>query len=517
MNPPALFRRNRALTATVILTLSIGVGVSAAMFNLVDVLLFRPPAHVIDPDRLVEVLSANNFVRYRRLQRRIQSLELAAYVRATVPTGQGSDASTIRSECVTENYFRLLGVAPVVGRGFSDEITATDASRPVVVSYGLWRRLFGGQPEAIGASIEVGGSRHTVVGVAPPNFTGVQLQPVDVWLALTHSAELCSFSGRNLLSSSSSAWLSTIARIRASFTLEQAAAEIAATETRRIAAFASPGTTLRPLASSRRARLSQDGRMALWLAAGALAVLLIACANVAVLVALRALERRLEVAIRIQLGATAKRVFLLFFVENLALALLCIAGAILIAIGVDAALRAFFPSLPDARANARSLGIVAGFALFAGLASGIIPAVQIARSKASVLLRGGHHVIFGGSRTRTALLVLQLGLAQVFLVASGLFVRSVEHLMTGAGYDIKQISTKPGPLLLDIRDRETFAEGHEKGALNIPLKELLARGPAEIKASRHVVIDCLDAPDFCSVAAHFLTSSGFKQVSILRR
>jgi TonB family protein len=83
--------------------------------------------------------------------------------------------------------------------------------------------------------------------------------------------------------------------------------------------------------------------------------------------------------------------------------------------------------------------------------------------------------------------------------------------------ELRTISTKPGPLLLDIRDRETFAERHEKGALNIPLKELLARGPAEIQASRHVVIDCLDAPDFCSVAAHFLTSSGFKQVSILRR
>ena len=75
------FRRNRALTAAVVVTLSIGVGVSAAMFNLVDVLLFRPPAHVINPDRLVDVPSANNFVRYLRLQRRVQSVDLAAYTR----------------------------------------------------------------------------------------------------------------------------------------------------------------------------------------------------------------------------------------------------------------------------------------------------------------------------------------------------------------------------------------------------------------------------------------------------
>ncbi len=83
--------------------------------------------------------------------------------------------------------------------------------------------------------------------------------------------------------------------------------------------------------------------------------------------------------------------------------------------------------------------------------------------------------------------------------------------------EFRGLSTRPGPVLLDIRDRETFAEGHEKGAVNIPLGEILARGPAELPASRHIVIDCRDTPDACAVAAHQLTSSGFKQVSILRR
>jgi rhodanese-related sulfurtransferase len=76
---------------------------------------------------------------------------------------------------------------------------------------------------------------------------------------------------------------------------------------------------------------------------------------------------------------------------------------------------------------------------------------------------------------------------------------------------------KSNLLLLDIRDREAFGEGHEKGALNIPMDELLSRGPAEIGASRHVVIDCRDPLDFCAIAVHFLASSGFNQVSILRR
>ena len=83
--------------------------------------------------------------------------------------------------------------------------------------------------------------------------------------------------------------------------------------------------------------------------------------------------------------------------------------------------------------------------------------------------------------------------------------------------ELRAISGRPGPVLLDIRDRQTFGEGHAKGALNIPLKELLARGPAELSMSRHVVIDCRDPPDLCAVAAHQLVSSGFGRVSILQR
>jgi predicted permease len=431
------FRRNRALTAVVVVTLSMGVGLSAAMFNLVDVLLFRPPAHVSDLDRLVEVPSANNFVRYLRLQRRVQSLDLAAYTRVPVTTAAASDGSELRAECVTGNYFELLGVTPIVGHSFSDGDTATNGLPPVILSYGLWRRLFGGAADVLNANIDLGGKRHVIVGVAPAGFTGVQPERVDLWLGLTHSPESCSVVGRNLLSSSNSAWLSTIGRIRVPFTLAQAASEISAPHVGPTA-NASFEATLRPLESSRRGRLSQDGRIALWLAGGALLVLLIACANVAVLLALRAWERRLEVAMRIQLGATGWRVFLLFFTENLLLGLVCLVGAVLIAVWVDTGVRAFFPALSGDHLNSRFLAIIVGFAMFASICGAIVPAVQVARSNGSVLLRGGHHVIGGNSRIRSALLILQLALAQVLLVGSGLFLRSVNNLLSDAGYDIHQ-------------------------------------------------------------------------------
>lgn len=214
--------------------------------------------------------SANDFVRYLRLQRRVQSLDLAAYARLPVTMGLVSDRVVVRAECVTGNYFQVLGVTPVVGRGFSDGRTDTDGMPPVILSYGVWRRLFGGAADVYDARVELGGKPHTVVGVAPANFTGVWLEPVDVWLAVTHSPEVCSFTGQSLLSSSSGAWLSTVGRIRDSLTFEQAASEIPAGDTAATGAVPTPEAALRPLASSRRARLSQDGRMSLWLAGGAL-------------------------------------------------------------------------------------------------------------------------------------------------------------------------------------------------------------------------------------------------------
>ena len=432
------FRRNRALTAGVVLTLSMGVGVSAAMINLVDVLLFRPPAHVISPDHLVDVPSANNFVRYLRLQRSVQTLDVAAYTRVSVTAGV-SDPFVLRAECITHNYFQLLGVKPIIGHSFSQDDRPSDGTPPVILSHGLWKRHFAGAANVRGATVVLGGKPHTVVGVAPADFTGVRLEPVDLWLALTNSPELCSFVGRNLLSSSNSVWLSTIGRIHDTFTYEQTAAEIIGSERSASGTVAAPESVIRPLASSRRARLSRDGRMALWLAGGAVVVLMIACANVAVLLTLRGWERRLEIAVRIQLGATAKRVFLLIFVENLALSVLCIGAAVLVATWVDGAVRAFFPVLTGAHVNARSFKIIAVFALFAGLVGGIIPAAQIARSNASLLLRGGQQVIAGRSRIRSLLLVLQLALSQALLVGSGVFIRSVNNLLTDAGYDIEPV------------------------------------------------------------------------------
>ncbi len=135
-------------------------------------------------------------------------------------------------------------------------MTSTDGSRPVVLSHGLWQTSLRRRRRTSSARASSwAGVVTPVVGVAPANFTGVELEAVDLWLALTHSPELCSFTGENLLSSSNSAWLSTIGRIRDPFTIEQAAAEVAATDKRPFAELDAPGTALRPLASSRRARL----------------------------------------------------------------------------------------------------------------------------------------------------------------------------------------------------------------------------------------------------------------------
>ena len=436
-----LFKRNRLLTVAMIVTLAIGVGVTAAMFHLVDVLLFRAPAHVADPQQLVNLHSATNYVQYDRLRDQVRSLDLAAYTRPTLTAGLGPDAVVIRGECVTRSYFQLLGTLPAVGHSFSTYGESSTAGQTVVLSYGLWQNKFAGDIGIVGRSMTLADRPHTIIGVAPRDFTGIELQPVDVWLALTQSPELCAFTGTNLLTSDKGAWLRTIGRIRSPFTFAQAEAEIGAIDARSVDSTGrglSPAQ-LEPISGARRNRLSHESRVALWLAGGAVVVLLIACVNVGVFMALRAMDRRLEVAVRIQLGATAKRVFLLFFSENLVLSLLCIVGAVLVAIWIDSALRGFFFFLPDRALSARAFSILGGFALFAGLVSGLIPAMQLSRSNAAALLRGGQHIVYGRSRVRSVLLILQLALAQLLLVAGGLLVRSVQNLTNGAGYELDQV------------------------------------------------------------------------------
>ena len=218
--------RHRALSGAVIAMLALGVGSTTALARLVDALLFRPPAHVADPARLVEVNGAPNYVLYREVARRSQTLVVAAVSRRSLIFGRDDGAHPITAQCVTAGYFPMLGATPIAGRAFLSEEDVRGGEPVTVLSYGLWQRDFGGRADVVGATATIAARSHRIVGIAPPDFRGLESTRVDAWLLMAVTPDLCSFVGRDLLDARNGSWLTTFGRRRPGVSLADAEREI---------------------------------------------------------------------------------------------------------------------------------------------------------------------------------------------------------------------------------------------------------------------------------------------------
>ena len=435
-------RQNPAFAAVAMLLLALGIGANTLVFSLVDNILLRP-LPFRDPARLAAIWETTRdwdpkvFACYRDVQvfdRRSRSFDGVAgwqWVEYTL-SGHGDPRRTL-GEAVTSRFFETLGVPAAAGRTFGP--ADLDRGPVVVLSNAGWNSLLGGAPEAIGQSLTLDGRAYTVLGIMPRGFEFYPRQAL-FWTLLT-PADV------SRQASAKYHGMGVVGRLRPGVTMAAAEAEIAALraalEQSDPDAFPHAGALVRSLQEELTWLAGRGLRSGLLLLFAAVAfLLLIACANIANLLAGRALERRREIAIRTALGAARSRLIRQILTENLLLCALGAAAGVLLAYG---GLRYFLAVQPvelpigvaaaSASLDWRVLAFTAALALVTAVVSGLLPALQASRLRLHDLLKQGGR---GGSagraeqRSRNLLVVLEVALSLTLLTGAGLLIESLLRL-----------------------------------------------------------------------------------------
>jgi predicted permease len=438
--------RSPGLSLAAVLTLGLGIGANTAMFGVVDRLFFRPPAHVVDPDRVVRLYvtttmppwgtntsSIGTYPRYEDLRDRARSFEaVAAYGRGSFSFGLGPQAERVTGRLVTASFFSVLGVRPELGRFFSaDEDSVGRAAHVAVLSREFWTRRFGADQAVLGKTLQLGRSVYTVIGVAPQGFAGIDLEVPDLWVPLTAAAP--EVMGPAALGPRYF-WLSgVVARLRPRVNPGQAGAEATAIyRSRFVQSGDSTGTvSLGSVHEALGPNASKDAKLSVWLGVMCAIVLLIACANVANLLLARAVQRKREIAVRLALGASRGRLARQLLADSAVLTVLGGGTALLITLWLGPVLSSSL--LSD---SATTPGLDTRVLLFATVAvlvtavlAGFAPAYHASAPDLSSALKSGEREgTFQRSRVRTGLLVGQVALTLVLLAGAGLFVSSLRHV-----------------------------------------------------------------------------------------
>jgi predicted permease len=435
-------RRSPGFTFGVMAILTLGLGVNAITFGLVDRLVLSGPAAIQDASQLRRVVvhrtsragaaietTELGYLDYRDLLGATQLTGAAGESASPLLFGSGENAEPIQGRLVTANYFPLLGVNPAAGRFFTADESENQGARVAVLGHAFWQRRFGGDPAVIGQVLPIESHRYTVIGIAPRYFTGSAVTRVDVFLPLeAASDEQVEGPWRT---SRNFRWMGAIVRLAPGATDVAVSDELTA---RYRQGYASqPGAdsgarvVLTSLNAVRGATAASELGVAALVGGVALLVLLIAFANVANLFLARSLRQHDHVAIRLALGGARGRLVLEHASEGALLALCGALVAVLVAVlGARPAQVLLFPDVDwlETPVNLRALFFVAACAVVGGGVAAALPMWQAARADLVRWLRTGGH---RASRTRTqaAMLLIQGALSVLLLVGAGLFVRSL--------------------------------------------------------------------------------------------
>ncbi|HEX7286235.1 MAG TPA: ADOP family duplicated permease, partial [Candidatus Angelobacter sp.] len=455
-----MIARSPGFTAIAVLSLALGIGANAAIFSLADALLFRP-LPVADPGSVMDVsldksggdsggffgdLSGLSYPDYRDLRANVKSLDgLVAFKYSGVGMARSAaETPQIRlGALVSDNFFSVLGVRPVLGREFAPEENTHGGTPAVVLAYGFWQDQFSGDKTVIGKTVRISGTDFTVVGVAPKSFFGMDQYVRPSFYVPMQMAQRLGGTPKDPLEDRNDYSLSLEGRLKKGASQKQAQAEMATLwkglQQQYPADGRSRGMAVRTQIQARVAQDSVDAILLTMLMVLVGLVLLIACANVANLLLGRARGRTREMAVRIALGVTRTKLLRQLFAENILLSLL---GALLglgFAYGGIRFLQTIriptdLPIMIDPQLDQRVLVFSLLAALASALVFGLAPAFHSLKTDLVSALKNAETGMTGRRRSlgRNTLVIAQIALSMVLLVAAGMLLDGFRKSLTAS-------------------------------------------------------------------------------------